>query len=59
MDRGNADRGTLLGHTIDAPWTDDDPDREFLMATEVSLAQLLAQYQAACACAGAATSWHR
>ncbi len=39
----------LLGGTIDAPWTADDPDREFRVATEVPLAQLLAEYRAACA----------
>src|SRR5580693_3033102 len=39
---------TLLGGTIDAPWTDDDPDREFRIAVEVPLAQLLAEYRAAC-----------
>jgi uncharacterized damage-inducible protein DinB len=39
----------LLGRTISAPWTDDDPDREFRIAVEVPLAQLLAEYRAACA----------
>src|ERR1700733_13853231 len=39
---------TLLGGTVDAPWTDEDPDREFRIAVEVPLAQLLAQYRAAC-----------
>ena len=39
---------TLLGGTIDAPWTDDDPDREFRIAVTVPLAQLLADYRAAC-----------
>jgi uncharacterized damage-inducible protein DinB len=39
----------LLGREIDAPWTDDDPDREFRIAVEVPLTQLLADYQAACA----------
>jgi uncharacterized damage-inducible protein DinB len=39
----------LLGGTIDPPWTDDDPDREFRIATEVPLAELLADYRAACA----------
>jgi uncharacterized damage-inducible protein DinB len=38
----------LLDRTIDAPWTDDDPDREFRIAVEVPLTQLLAEYQAAC-----------
>ena len=40
---------TLLGGTIDAPWTDDDPDREFRIAVTMPLAQLLADYRAACA----------
>jgi uncharacterized damage-inducible protein DinB len=40
---------TLLGGTINAPWTDDDPDREFRIAVTVPLAQLLAEYRAACA----------
>jgi uncharacterized damage-inducible protein DinB len=40
---------TLLGREIDAPWTDDDPDREFRIAVEVPLTQLLADYRAACA----------
>jgi uncharacterized damage-inducible protein DinB len=39
---------TLLGGAIDAPWTDDDPDREFRIAVEVPLAQLLAEYRTAC-----------
>jgi Protein of unknown function (DUF664) len=39
----------LLGGTINAPWTDDDPDREFRIAVEMPLAQLLADYRAACA----------
>ena len=39
---------TLLGGTIDAPWTDDDPDGEFRIAVTVPLAQLLADYRAAC-----------
>ena len=39
---------TMLGGTIDAPWTDDDPDREFRIATEIPLTQLLADYRAAC-----------
>src|ERR1700678_1150823 len=38
----------MLGGTIDAPWTDDDPDREFRIAVEVPLAQLLAEYRAVC-----------
>jgi uncharacterized damage-inducible protein DinB len=39
----------LLGGTITAPWTADDPDREFRIAVQVPLAQLLAEYRAACA----------
>ena len=39
---------TLLGGTIDAPWTDDDPDGEFRIAVTVPLADLLADYRAAC-----------
>jgi uncharacterized damage-inducible protein DinB len=39
----------LLGGVIDAPWTDDDPDREFRIATRLPLSQLLAEYQDACA----------
>jgi len=39
----------MLGGVIDAPWTDDDPDREFRIAVEVPLVQLLAEYRAACA----------
>jgi uncharacterized damage-inducible protein DinB len=39
----------LLGGTIDPPWTSDDPDGEFLIAVEMPLAQLLADYRAACA----------
>lgn len=39
---------TLLGGAIDAPWTDADPDREFRVAVEIPLAELLADYRAAC-----------
>jgi len=39
---------TMLGGTINPPWTDDDPDREFRIAVTVPLAQLLADYRAAC-----------
>ena len=35
--------------SIAAGRTDDDPDREFRIAVEVPLAQLLAEYRAACA----------
>lgn len=38
----------MLGGEIDAPWTDDDPDREFRIAVGVPLTQLLADYEAAC-----------
>jgi uncharacterized damage-inducible protein DinB len=38
----------LLGGTIDAPWTDEDPDREYRVAVEVPLTQLLAEYRASC-----------
>lgn len=31
-----------------APWTDDDPDREFRIAVEIPLPRLLADYRAAC-----------
>ncbi len=41
--------GKLLGGVVDAPWTDDDPDREFRIAVDVPLRQLLADYRAACA----------
>jgi uncharacterized damage-inducible protein DinB len=40
---------TLLGGAIDAPWTDDDPDRDFRIAVEVPIARLLDEYRAACA----------
>ena len=39
----------MLGGVIDAPWTDEDPDREFRIAVRVPLSQLLAEYRAACA----------
>jgi uncharacterized damage-inducible protein DinB len=39
----------LLGRAIETPSTDDDPDREFRIAVDVSLAGLLAEYRAACA----------
>jgi len=39
---------TLLGREIDAPWTDDDPDREFRIAVDIPLAELLGDYRAAC-----------
>jgi uncharacterized damage-inducible protein DinB len=39
---------TMLGGTIDPPWNDEDPDRDFRVGVEVPLAQLLAEYRAAC-----------
>ena len=38
----------FLGRAIEAPWTDDDPDREFRIAVEIPLTQLLAEYRSAC-----------
>lgn len=35
---------TLLGGTINAPWTDDDPDREFRIAAEVPLTEETARH---------------
>jgi uncharacterized damage-inducible protein DinB len=39
----------LLAKSDEAPWTDDDPDREMRIAAEVPLAQLLAEYSGSCA----------
>jgi uncharacterized damage-inducible protein DinB len=39
---------TMLGGTVDAPWTDDDPDGEYRIAVTMPLAQLLAEYRAVC-----------
>jgi uncharacterized damage-inducible protein DinB len=39
----------LLGREINDPGTDDDPDREFRIAVEMPLAEVLADYRAACA----------
>jgi uncharacterized damage-inducible protein DinB len=39
----------LCGREIDAPWTDSDPDREFRVAVGMPLAEVLADYRAACA----------
>jgi uncharacterized damage-inducible protein DinB len=36
----------LLGHEDRAPWTDEDPDREFRIATEMPIAQVVSEYQA-------------
>jgi uncharacterized damage-inducible protein DinB len=40
---------TLLGGPDRGPWTDDDPDREMRIATEIPLADLLSEYAQACA----------
>jgi uncharacterized damage-inducible protein DinB len=40
---------TILGRTGHGPWTEDDPDREMRIATEIPIAQLLDDYRAACA----------
>jgi len=40
---------TMLGRPGQGPWTDDDPDREMRIATEIPIAQLLADYREACA----------
>jgi uncharacterized damage-inducible protein DinB len=39
----------LLGRAIETPGTDEDPDREFRIALEMPLAEVLADYRAACA----------
>lgn len=39
---------TLLGGPDRGPWTEEDPDREMRIAVEVPIAQLLAEYRAAC-----------
>lgn len=39
---------TLLGEPSEAPWTDDDPDREMRIAVEKPIAQLLAEYRVGC-----------
>jgi uncharacterized damage-inducible protein DinB len=36
----------LLGEEDQGPWTDEDPDREFRIAVEVPIAQLLDEYDA-------------
>jgi uncharacterized damage-inducible protein DinB len=36
----------FLGEENHAPWTDEDPDREFRLAVEIPLARLLADYEA-------------
>lgn len=38
----------LLGGPDEGPWTDEDPDREMRIAVEVPIADLLAEYRAAC-----------
>jgi uncharacterized damage-inducible protein DinB len=40
---------TLLGGERHSPSTEDDPDREMRIATEIPIAQLLADYRASCA----------
>lgn len=40
---------TFRGAESHAPWTDDDPDREFRIATSIPLARLLSDYEATCA----------
>ena len=40
---------TLLGEPERAPWTDEDPDREWRVALGIPLSQLLADYRSACA----------
>jgi hypothetical protein len=39
----------LLGGEVHAPWTGEDPDREWRIAVEIPLEQLLADYRASCA----------
>jgi uncharacterized damage-inducible protein DinB len=39
---------TLLGGEVHAPWTGQDPDREWRVAVETPLEQLLADYRASC-----------
>jgi uncharacterized damage-inducible protein DinB len=39
----------LLGLPDRGPWTDEDPDREMRIATDIPLTELLADYRAACA----------
>jgi uncharacterized damage-inducible protein DinB len=39
---------TFLGQEIDAPWTDEEPDREYSIATTIPLAKLLDDYRATC-----------
>jgi uncharacterized damage-inducible protein DinB len=38
-----------LGRSIEGPWTDEEPDREFAVALEYPLAALLDQYDEQCA----------
>jgi uncharacterized damage-inducible protein DinB len=39
---------TFLGQPIDAPWTEEDPDREFRIATQLPIADVLEDYRATC-----------
>jgi uncharacterized damage-inducible protein DinB len=41
--------GCLLGEPDRGPWTDEDPDREWRVALDIPLSQLLAEYRSACA----------
>lgn len=38
----------LLGEPDESPWTEDDPDLEMRIAVDKPIAQLLAEYRAAC-----------
>jgi len=39
----------LLGEDDRGPWTEEDPDREMRVATDIPLARLLADYEQQCA----------
>jgi hypothetical protein len=39
----------LLGEDDRGPWTEEDPDREMRISTDIPLAQLLADYEQQCA----------
>jgi uncharacterized damage-inducible protein DinB len=39
----------LAGQPSRAPWTDEDPDREWRVALDIPLSELLADYRSACA----------
>jgi uncharacterized damage-inducible protein DinB len=40
---------SFLGQDDHGPWTDEDPDREMRIATEIPIARLLADYRDSCA----------